>query len=176
MITLILGGNKSGKSDIGLDILFRSPGPRIMVVTGKALDADFRDQINRHRLHRPDGLEVEEADLDLLSSVKRCRRSFGSVLIDSLDFWLYQIQAEKREGYMHALLQILEAWTGPRLIFVSCELGLGPIPASRETRRFCRDLGALHLRLAAKSERVCLAVAGCPVHVKGDAPENRPLG
>jgi len=166
LITLILGGNKSGKSDLGLTMLARSRQPGRIVVTGKALDAGFREQINRHRQSRPKGLEVVETDRCLRADLKRLSRAPGCILIDSLDFWLYQVPAEKRDEEIDALDDLLQGWSSPDLIFVSCELGLGPLPASGETRRFCRDLGELHLRLARKSEMVYMAVAGCPLCVK----------
>ena len=166
MITLILGGNKSGKSDLGLAMLARSRQPGRVLVTGKALDAGFREQINRHRKSRPKGLEVVETDRCLTADLKRLSRTPGCILIDSLDFWLYQVPVGEREQEIAALDDFLQSWDSPDLIFVSCELGLGPLPACAETRRFCRELGELHLRLARKSEMVYMAVAGCPLCVK----------
>ncbi len=170
MITLILGGNKSGKSSLGLEMLLQEAEPARMVVTGKALDMGFREQINRHRRQRPAGIEVQEADANLPSLLCAYRNTGGSLLVDSLDFWLYQVQAEQSRDKTESLLKVLREWSGPHLIFVSCEIGLGPLSANRETRQFIRDLGRLHLRLGAVSDRIYLTVAGCPMPVKGAPP------
>ena len=45
MITLVLGGNKSGKSDFALDLLAKEEGPALFIATGKAKDLEFREQI-----------------------------------------------------------------------------------------------------------------------------------
>ena len=166
MITLILGGNKSGKSDLGLDLLIRGTKPARIIVTGKALDFEFREQINRHRRERPQWIEVQETDTSLDALLPTYAKKRGTLLVDSLDFWFYRIQGRNAEDKMQALLEALVSWSGPDLFFVSSEVGLGPLPAGRETRNFCRRLGDLHLRLARMSDRVYLTVAGYPLQVK----------
>lgn len=166
MITLILGGNKSGKSDLGLDFLLRGPKPAKIIVTGKALDFEFREQINRHRRERPEWIEVQETAASLDALLPAYAKKSGTLLVDSLDFWFYSVHDRNADDKIQTLLAPLASWAGPDLFFVSSEVGLGPLPAGRETRNFCRQLGDLHLRLARMSDRVYLTVAGYPLQVK----------
>ncbi|MBU1248919.1 MAG: bifunctional adenosylcobinamide kinase/adenosylcobinamide-phosphate guanylyltransferase, partial [Proteobacteria bacterium] len=86
MITLILGGNRSGKTGFALTSLLQSPGPHKLLVTGKARDLAFREQIMTHKRERPTELAVIEVDLDLPLALDKATYALGSVLVDSLDF------------------------------------------------------------------------------------------
>lgn len=168
MLTLVLGGEKSGKSDHALGLLAQVPGPRLFMATGKALDAGFRRQINRHRRERPADLPMMEVAEDLAGTLEAARPAHGAILVDSLDFWLFHCGPRAAEQ-TERLLTLLDGWpqeSGCRLILVSAEIGLGPIAASRETRSFIRALGELNRALAARAGQACLLVAGLPVRLK----------
>lgn len=167
MITLILGGNKSGKSDYALELLNKAPGPHGFVATGKAGDQEFRRQINTHRHERNPHIEVLEADRDLPQKLIRANTDFRSVLADSLDFWLFAInQANSETESIRELLDVLENWSGAELILVSCEAGLGPLPMSGTVRSFIRKLGALNRDVARIADAVHLVAAGLPLRLK----------
>ena len=174
MITLVLGGDKSGKSDCALNLLLSAPGPKTMVATGEARDLSFRRQIADHRRSRPAEVRVVEARRHLAETLDEELARLddapgGGVLVDSLDFWLFQVADD--QAAQAALLDRLERWPrrpeGPALLLVSAEVGLGPLAASAETRRFVRGLGAFNQAAARLADRVLFTVAGLPLTVKG---------
>lgn len=167
MITLVLGGNKSGKSDFALDALLQGPRPHRLLATGKALDLDFRKQIMDHRRTRPASLAVCEVSLDLPAALDKATKEVGSALVDSLDYWLFSCIGEGLHKEKTAeLVSVLSDWTGPELFLVSSEVGLGPLAATAETRLFARRLGALNQAVAAIAHRAYLITAGLPVKLK----------
>lgn len=167
MITLVLGGNKSGKSAFALDLLAKAPGPPLFVATGKAMDMDFRRQILDHKQDRGPALPVVESGPGLPAALGSITKGYGSVLIDSLDFWLFScIPNESDDQDIELLLDVLQDWNGPDLILVSCEIGLGPLPAGREARFFVRRLGRLNQAVARFADQVFLICAGLPLTLK----------
>ena len=174
MITLVLGGDKSGKSDCALNLLLSAPGPKTMVATGEARDLSFRRQIADHRRSRPAEVRVVEARRHLAETLdeelaRLAGAQGGGALVDSLDFWLFQVAGD--EAAQAALLDRLARWPrgaeAPALVLVSAEVGLGPLAASAETRRFVRGLGAFNQAVARLADRVFFTVAGLPLAVKG---------
>lgn len=171
MIELVLGGNKSGKSDFGLELLRRESEPWALVATGKSRDLAFRDQIREHRLGREAGIAVHETDTDLVGTLRALSPQGGGVLVDSLDFWMFAVanQAGGREALermREELLAELSAWRGGRLILVSTEMGLGPLAFDGSVRAFARDLGRLNREIARVSTSVYLVIAGLPQKLK----------
>ncbi len=172
MIRLVLGGDKSGKSAYGLQVFEQGGGPRLLLATGQAQDLAFRRQILDHRLARKPEIQVRETGADLVSALSAVAGTVRSVLVDSLDFWLFACQTRpvggaddvSPAGQLVACLQNLPQDIDVTL--VSCEAGLGAIPASAEVRRFVRELGALNQAVAAVSDEVCLMVAGLPLYLK----------
>lgn len=167
MITLVLGGNKSGKSDFALDLLAKSPSPALFIATGKARDLEFREQIRQHRLDRDPAIEVMEVSSDLPQALERAKLAFPSVLVDSLDYWLFSIREEGREtDNIQEFMDVLEGLDNMNLILVSCETGLGPLPAGSAVRAFVRSLGALNQRVAVVADQAYLVAAGLPLTLK----------
>ncbi|UZP66949.1 bifunctional adenosylcobinamide kinase/adenosylcobinamide-phosphate guanylyltransferase [Desulfovibrio mangrovi] len=177
MIRLILGGDKSGKSAYGLQVFEQGEGPRLLLATGQAQDFAFRRQILDHRTARKAEIQVRETGAGLVSALQEASGSYRSILVDSLDFWLFacagsSVADADSTGGGHAdhtrslIACLANLPQGTDVTFVSCEAGLGAIPASAEVRRFVRDLGALNQAVAAVSHEVCLMVAGLPLYLK----------
>ncbi|WBF69166.1 bifunctional adenosylcobinamide kinase/adenosylcobinamide-phosphate guanylyltransferase [Desulfovibrio subterraneus] len=172
MIRLILGGDKSGKSAYGLQVFEEGAGPRLLLATGQAQDFAFRRQILDHRTARKPEIQVRETGADMVPALQEAASRYRSILVDSLDFWLFACGSDRaaangHAGHVQSLLACLKLM--PRetdVTFVSCEAGLGAIPASAEVRRFVRELGALNQAVAAASDEVCLMVAGLPLYLK----------
>lgn len=162
MIRLYLGGERSGKSALAERAFLADPGPHLVLATAQAQDPGFRAQVLAHRQARPATLRVAEAGRDLPEVLARGLTSSRAVLVDGLDFWLFACR--ERPGLVEervaALLAVLDSVREAAVTLVSCEVGLGPVPADRATRAFVRGLGGLNQALAGRADAVFLAVAG----------------
>jgi len=167
MITFVLGGNKSGKSDYALNLLQQYASPAVFLATGRARDLSFRKQISDHRERRDPGLPVIEVGWDLPRALQEATTTYNSILVDSLDFWLFlAMQEQADEDMQQALLAVLENVRHANILLVSCEIGLTPLPSSAEARAFLKKLGRLNQAVAAVADEAYLVVAGLPLTLK----------
>ncbi len=167
MIRLVLGGNKSGKSSHALSLLKSDKGPHILLATGQATDMSFRQQILDHRTARDPRIAVRETGVELMEALEHSAAEYRAILVDSLDFWLFACtQAGRRHCGDHLLKCLAQVRNNAHITLVSCEAGLGPIPANRSVRLFIRELGAVNQKVAHLADEVCLMIAGLPMHLK----------
>lgn len=166
-ITLILGGASSGKSARSLELLLQADEPRLLIATGRGLDQDFRERVLEHKRARPADLAVREVLTDLPQALMQATTGFRSILVDSLDFWLFScLEAGLAEERTTDLIETLTGWTGPELFLVSCETGLGPAARDAATRAFVTALGELNQQVGGLASRVELVAAGQALRLK----------
>ncbi len=167
MITLVLGGTRSGKSEIAEQIAVDA-APRVTyMATGVATDDDMAARIDRHRERRSDRFTTVEVGSDLLDALTD--HADAAVLVDSLGTWL--AGCESFHVDIDALVRVLETRTAATII-VSEEVGLGVHPSSSAGRAFRDALGELNRAVAAVADRALLVVAGrvLPLHPFSGSP------
>ena len=158
MITLLLGGARSGKSAIAERLATQGAGGGAVtyVATGSATDADMAARIATHRDRRPTGWVTLEVSGQNLPPV--LRSATGMVLLDALGTWLVAFE-EDFAADPKALCDALRDRDGDTVV-VSEEVGLGVHPSTAAGRRFRDALGELNQAVAAIADEVLLIVAG----------------
>jgi adenosyl cobinamide kinase/adenosyl cobinamide phosphate guanylyltransferase len=158
VITLVLGGTRSGKSEVAESLVAGTLGPVTYVATGRVTDDDMAARIAAHRARRPAGWATVEAGADLAGVLAGLA---GNVLVDSLGTWIagHDDLAPDADGLCAALRTRAAAGDGDTVI-VSEEVGLGVHPPTEVGRRFADALGALNRAVADEADRVLLVVAG----------------
>jgi adenosylcobinamide kinase / adenosylcobinamide-phosphate guanylyltransferase len=155
VITLVLGGARSGKSAVAERLVSSSAAAVTYLATGVATDDDMAARIQAHRQRRPASwstIEVPGPDLpDALRDVS------GSVLLDSLTTWV--ASAPSFAVDMAKLRSALVERDGDSVI-VSDEVGLGVHPSTSAGRLFRDALGAVNQGVADVADDVLLVVAG----------------
>jgi adenosylcobinamide kinase / adenosylcobinamide-phosphate guanylyltransferase len=177
MLTLILGGARSGKSRFAQRLA--APAPRVCylatLVPGD--DAEMLARTARHRAERPSAWRTVEEPLALADAVELASREADAVLVDCLTLWLSNLSWEHRDSEparLEAVLQsqlrrIAGAARSCHIILVSNEVGSGTVPESAVARAF-RDLqGFLNQWVAEAAGEVILVVAGLPLYLKTPA-------
>ena len=159
MIALVLGGARSGKSEVAEDMASRLPQPVTYVATafvGDGADPDLLVRVAAHRARRPPAWRTLELDRgsDLAGVTGQLK---GTVLVDSLGMWL--AGADEQAGHGDRLCRELVDRPGDTVI-VSDEVGLGVHPSSPAGLVFRDALGELNRRVAAVADDVVLVVAG----------------
>ena len=155
MITLVLGGARSGKSAVAEALAARLPPPVTFVATGVASDDDMAARIAVHRRRRPAAWSTVEAGGELAVAVEALPD--GTVLIDTLGTWV-AAHADLQPD-VDALLAALAARRGDTVV-VSDEVGLGVHPSTEVGRRFRDVLGTVNAAVADAAGEVLLVVAG----------------
>jgi adenosyl cobinamide kinase/adenosyl cobinamide phosphate guanylyltransferase len=156
VITLVLGGARSGKSEVGETVAAGLPGPVTYVATTVAADAEMAERVAAHRARRPASWStVEVRRGEDLGAVLRPLP--GTALVDSLGAWLVGEASFAADG--ERLCTDMAARSGDTVV-VSDEVGLGVHPSSEMGRQFRDELGALNQVVAAAADEVLLVVAG----------------
>ncbi len=153
MLTLVLGGARSGKSEVAERLV--GEGPVTYVATGTATDEAMAVRIAAHRERRPHSWPTVEVGAASLTSV--LADIAGPVLLDSLTTWVaaapdFSVDAKE-------LCTVLVKRSGDSLV-VSDEVGLGVHPSTAAGNRFRDALGTLNRHVAAAADDVLLVVAG----------------
>lgn len=195
MHTLIIGGQKSGKSRHAEHLAARwlaQPGhAATLIATAQAWDDEMRARIARHqqeRLQRAPGLHTVEEPLQLPAVIAERSRADTLLVVDCLTLWLTNWLMpitldpaaiddavhlrKRRQRWQQAradLLGVLAQAPGP-VVFVSNEMGWGVMPLGRAVRAFADELGALNQMLAAHCPQVLLMAAGLPMPLKSAPP------
>jgi len=157
MITLVLGGARSGKSVVAERLAARRAGPVTYVATAAVdpADGDHLERIRRHQERRDPSWTTVEATGAL--AVEALGSISGTVLVDSLGTWLtghVDLAAD-----LSALCGALTERSGDTVI-VSEEVGLGVHPSSALGQRFRDALGEANRAVADIADDVVLVVAG----------------
>jgi adenosylcobinamide kinase/adenosylcobinamide-phosphate guanylyltransferase len=164
MITLVLGGARSGKSRYA-EQLFTGDAAPFYIATGQALDDEMRERIAHHRERRDPRWQTIEEPLDLAGALRTCG---GPVLVDCLTLWVGNLMQAKAEidQEVDRLAQILPELPG-NVALVSNEVGLGIVPDNAMAREFRDHAGRANQRIAASADRVVFIAAGLPLILKG---------
>lgn len=154
MITLLIGGTRSGKSDAAAHLAAAAGAPVTVIVPTIVADENFAQRVRDHQARRPASWTTVECGPALPDAV---RAATGTVLIDSLGSWV-----AGTDGFAvdtAALVAALCDRSDPTVI-VTEEVGLSVHPPTDAGLRFADQLGALNTAVAAVADRVLLVVAG----------------
>jgi adenosylcobinamide kinase / adenosylcobinamide-phosphate guanylyltransferase len=161
-VTLLIGGARSGKSSLAVEIGRRHVGAVRVVATAEAFDDDMRTRIDRHRADRPPWPTTEEP-LDLAGAVAT-QPADALVIIDCLTVWVGNLVHHGRSDdeigdAARDALAAAAVRTGPTLV-VSNEVGLGVHPETELGRHYRDVLGRVNQIWAAGADRTLWLVAG----------------
>ena len=169
MLTLILGGARSGKSRLALQRAEATGKLVSFIATAQAHDTEMADRIACHQAERPAHWVTVEAPLNLAGAIRTAPS--GIVVVDCLTLWLtnWLCQPEPNDfsTARAALFAALQARHVDEMILVSNETGLGIIPLGALTRRFVDEAGWLNQDVARIADEVIFVAAGLPLTLKG---------
>jgi adenosyl cobinamide kinase/adenosyl cobinamide phosphate guanylyltransferase len=170
MITLVLGGARSGKSEVGEALAARHGLPITYVATMDPTgDLELEERVAEHRDRRDPQWETVEAPEDLGPLL---RSLVGTVLVDSLGPWVAR-QKRDVEGLVYRRFSDLgRALTGRNgdTVLVSDEVGLSVHPEKAQGRRFRDELGILNRGLSMLADKAYLVVAGRAMELPPKGP------
>ncbi len=163
MLTFLLGGARSGKSTLAVQMAQRQTLPVTYVATAEPFDDDLRERVERHRAERPSGWTTVECPLELADAVRGVPDD-RFLIVDCLTVWLgnlfvHAVEPEQIAARGHDLDAALRARSGPTVV-VSNEVGMGVHPDSALGRVYRDELGRLHQLVAATAHTTLLLVAG----------------
>jgi len=160
LIVVLIGGTRSGKSEVGERTAARLGEPVTVVVPATVADPDFAARVAAHRERRPSTWTTVECGADLVHAVRQAR---GTLLVDSLGTWV--AATCELDVDSDALVEALAARDAPTVV-VTEEVGLTVHAPTEVGRRFTDVLGALNMKVAAIADEMMLVVAGRVLHLE----------
>jgi adenosyl cobinamide kinase/adenosyl cobinamide phosphate guanylyltransferase len=156
VITVVLGGTRSGKSEVAEQLAAHAGAPVTYIATtpAEATDGDeeLAARVAAHRARRAAAWVTVEAGDDLPSVLADVD---GTALVDSLGAWVAWAASHDATALCDAL-----AARRSDTILVSEEVGLSVHPDTPAGRRFVDELGDVNRAVARVADRVLLVVAG----------------
>jgi adenosyl cobinamide kinase/adenosyl cobinamide phosphate guanylyltransferase len=159
---VLLGGARSGKSQLAVRLASVRREPVVFVATAEARDAEMADRIARHRAARPPEWLTVEEPLQLKAALAAAPAD-GCLIVDCLSLWVANLlerstpEAVGREAV--AAADTAARRSGPT-IAVSNEVGLGVVPATPLGRTYRDVLGSANAAWAERAGQTLLVVAG----------------
>ncbi|PSL05156.1 adenosylcobinamide kinase /adenosylcobinamide-phosphate guanylyltransferase [Haloactinopolyspora alba] len=197
-LTVLLGGQKSGKSGIAARRAEASGRPVVVVTPAVVRDAEFEARVARHRADRPPHWRTLET-FDLAAAVDEADPG-AFVLVDALDTWLaeslesiglpigdevpepgHRAATERRlVAELHAFTDAVR--TGDReVVVIAGQPGLGPHAVGAGARAYVDLHGVCLQALSSAADDVRLVMAGRTVPLErepgrepGREPERDP--
>jgi len=180
VITLILGGARSGKSTYAEQLAAQHDGSVLYVATAQAWDEDMANRIATHRAQRPAHWRTLEAPVEVGKAILGappadvilidCLTLLASNVIAPLDTSDQAVADQALNAEIDVLCEVLIKVTSTHRtahwIIVSNEVGLGIVPAYPLGRIYRDALGRVNQRLATLADQVLFMVAGLPLTVK----------
>jgi adenosylcobinamide kinase/adenosylcobinamide-phosphate guanylyltransferase len=173
MLTLILGGARSGKSLLAQKLAGTAARVTYIATLQPGDDEEMIARVAGHRASRPADWTTVVAPFDLADAVERAASDSDAVLVDCLTIWLSNLCWEHRDRPSRVLeitgdqLFRIEAASLPcNVLLVSNEVGSGIVPDSPVAREFRDAQGLLNQLAADIADEVILTVAGLPLYLK----------
>ncbi|MBA1375040.1 bifunctional adenosylcobinamide kinase/adenosylcobinamide-phosphate guanylyltransferase [Sphingomonas ursincola] len=168
MLTFILGGARSGKSERAQALAESQSGKLVYLATAQAFDDEMADRIARHRQDRGPRWRTVECPIDLPEAITREAAPGRVLLVDCLTLWTSNILLNELNfpAVSKQLMDALLAAKSP-IILVSNEVGMGIVPDNALARRFRDMAGRLNQDIAAIADRAEIMFAGLVVPLKG---------
>lgn len=171
MMTLVVGGAASGKSEYAERVLLAAPGrPRLYIATMEPFDEECRKRIEKHRRQRAHKrFQTVECYTDLQSVAVP---EGSAALLECVGNLCANELYSPRGSGARAETAILEGAERLRrrcgdLVVVSNEVFSGGSRWQGDTLRYLGLLGRVNRALAAMADNVCEVVCGVPVYYKG---------
>jgi adenosylcobinamide kinase / adenosylcobinamide-phosphate guanylyltransferase len=162
-LTFLLGGARSGKSTLAVELARAWSGPVTFIATGEAGDDEMAQRIRMHQGERPAEWQTVEAPLDVREALELVSDE-AAVVLDCLSLWVANLLGRGDAGQVieseSRAVSALAAARRSLTVAVSNEVGLGVVPNTELGRRYRDVLGRVNATWAADAEHAAFVVAG----------------
>jgi adenosyl cobinamide kinase/adenosyl cobinamide phosphate guanylyltransferase len=163
MLTLLLGGARSGKSALALQLAGATAAPVTFVATAEGRDEEMKARIAAHRAQRPQAWSTVEEPVHLHQAVAGVPESM-TVVVDCLTLWVANlIESGAGDTAVARAAGEVATLAGARrglCVAVSNEVGWGIVPADALSRRYRDVLVRVNIVFARHAADAFLVVAG----------------
>ncbi len=162
-LSLLVGGARSGKSDLAVRLGEAWPAQITFVATATAGDADMTERISQHQNERPAGWTLVESP-DFSATHAEALAVDDLVILDCMTLLVSNLMFADNDEmaidrHVTELGRVLASRAAPTLV-ISNEVGLGIHPETELCRTYRDTLGRANRSLAAAAQTSVFVVAG----------------
>lgn len=160
--TLLIGGARSGKSALALEIARKWGGPVTFIATAEARDEEMSARIAHHRAERDEAWATLEEPIEIRDAISSTPPE-ALIVLDCLTLWVSNLfdRGIEREGEARAREASAESTRRPApVLVITNEVGSGIVPDNAAARAYRDLLGSINSIFAADAERVLFVSAG----------------
>jgi adenosyl cobinamide kinase/adenosyl cobinamide phosphate guanylyltransferase len=169
MIVLLIGGARSGKSELALDLAERAGGAVTFLATGEARDDEMAARIERHKKDRNEAWTTLEEPIELTKALESTPE-IDVVVLDCLTLWAANLMErgfDTAEVVARADVAARVCASRARpVIVVTNEVGSGIVPDNKLARDYRDLLGTINATFAEHASRVLFVSAGRVAELK----------
>jgi adenosylcobinamide kinase / adenosylcobinamide-phosphate guanylyltransferase len=160
-LVFLLGGARSGKSALAVQLARAESLPVTVIATAEARDEEMAERIRLHRAERPAEWRTVEEPVELEEAVRSAPKQ-EVLVIDCLSLWVANLLERGGNNIEERARAVAESARGrrPLTVAVSNEVGLGVVPATELGRSYRDVLGRVNAVWAEAAERVSFVIAG----------------
>ena len=163
MLRLLIGGARSGKSRLAVQLASAQSGPVTFIATAEPGDDEMATRIAAHQAERPDGWTTLEEPIDLNRALSADPPD-AAVIVDCLTLWVANLLDRDLTAEQILDLARTAAATAARrpglVVTITNEVGGGIVPGNRLARRYRDLLGDVNRIWAEHAAETFLVVAG----------------
>jgi adenosyl cobinamide kinase/adenosyl cobinamide phosphate guanylyltransferase len=153
-LVVLIGGARSGKSRLAVELAQNAGKPVTFVATGWAGDDEMAARIARHREDRPSEWSTVEEPRELARALSAVDAG-DTAIVDCLSLWVANLDGEAPAD----AAEVASAREG-LTIAVTNEVGLGLVPTNQLGRSYRDLLGRTNAIWADAADQALLVVAG----------------
>jgi len=151
-LVMLLGGARSGKSQLAVERARAHGAPVTFIATGEAGDDEMAERIARHKAGRPSDWATVEEPRDLRRALESVPGG-DTVIVDCLSLWV------ANGGESDGVAELAAARAG-LTIAVTNEVGSGIVPDNALARAYRDELGRVNAEWVQAADEAYLVVAG----------------
>ena len=168
MITMVTGGQRSGKSVFAEKLTLEKSDSPIYVATARIWDDDFRQRVEIHKQRRGSQWTTVEECLSVGNVVIP---DGATVLLDCLTLlstnWFFECEENAEKALIQIKTQLSDLLKkNANFVLVTNEIGLGGVSENALQRKFTDLQGSVNQFVASLADEVYLIISGIPVKIK----------
>ena len=182
MITLIIGGARSGKSSYAEKYSLEKAVKPAYIATAQIFDSEMEDRVQKHQDRRTGLWSNYEEPYKVADLLGRILPFHDVILLDCLTIYItnlmlkdYNYEDGEQVQFMYDKEKIIQEEVekilslipdDKELVIVSNEVGLGIVPENFLARVFRDISGRMNQMVGDECDQLILTVAGIPIRIK----------
>ncbi len=183
MITLIIGGARSGKSSFAEKYCLGKSSKPAYVATAQVYDSEMEERVRKHKERRKNSWQDYEEPYQVSNLLEDLYKEHSLILMDCLTVYITNLMLKDydedlisdQEAFMEAkekeiskeIEKILKNLPQDKeLVIVSNEVGFGIVPDNFLSRAFRDISGRMNQLIAQEADQVIMVCAGLPIKLK----------